>query len=350
MKKIKHRNPRIIISRTDNIGDVILALPVAGAIKKAIPGAYVIFLGKSYTEDIIAMSECVDKFVNWDVIKKQTKHAQIRTFERLKADYILHVFPERRIAKIAKKARIPRRVGTTGRLFHWNTCNKLVAFSRRRSGLHEAQLNMKLLKPLGIHQHFSLAEISALYQLTPPNILPEKYRDLLSNEKFNLILHPKSKGSAREWGLKNYAELITRLPREKFNIFITGTQEDAQDIEMDRIRKFPEVIDLCGKLSLVEFISFIANADGLVACSTGPLHIAAAVNKFAIGIYPPIKPMHPGRWAPLGINAHYFVSDKKCNACRNSLSCECIEQIKPQQIYDYLMSLFASSKELLISE
>jgi len=49
-----------------------------------------------------------------------------------------------------------------------------------------------------------------------------------------------------------------------------------------------------------EFVSFIAHADGMIAASTGPLHIAAAMNKIALGIYAPMRPIFPTRWAPLG--------------------------------------------------
>jgi ADP-heptose:LPS heptosyltransferase len=44
----------------------------------------------------------------------------------------------------------------------------------------------------------------------------------------------------------------------------------------------------------------------LVAASTGPLHIASAVGIHAIGLYPSKRPMHPGRWMPLGGNASYL--------------------------------------------
>lgn len=339
-KKINKRNPRIIISRTDNIGDVVLALPVVGAIKKAIPGAYIMFLGKPYTEDIINMSEHVDRFVDWEKIKKQTKHAQIRTFKKLKADYIVHLFPVAQIATLANKAKIPKRIGHTGRIYHWLTCNKLILMSRRRSKLHESQLNLKLLKPLGINRAFSLNEVIDNYQLLPPNTLPDDIRDLIEIDKFNLILHPKSKGSAREWGMNNYALLISLLPKEHFKIFISGTEEDKDIVQKELISKHSDLINLCGKLTLLEFISFIANADGMVACSTGPLHIAAALDKFVIGIYPPIKPMHPGRWAPVGSNASFLVSDKKCNKCRFTTNCECIESITPEMVKKRLMEIF----------
>jgi ADP-heptose:LPS heptosyltransferase len=77
----------------------------------------------------------------------------------------------------------------------------------------------------------------------------------------------------------------------------------------------------------------------LVAASTGPLHLAAALGIYALGIYPPIRPMHPGRWAPVGEKAKVFVKEKDCEACRLSADCTCIREIRPQQLVDYLQSL-----------
>ncbi len=339
-KKINKRNPRIIISRTDSIGDVILALPMAGAIKKAIPGSYIMFMSKAYNKDIIEMSEYVDRFIDWDAIKDLDTQSQIINFKKLNADYIVHAFPVRQIAQLAKKTGIKKRVGTTGRVYHLKYCNKLIFFTRRRSKLHESQLNIKLLRAFGIKRPFTLNDIVKNYGIIPPNSLPDIYRDMIDNTRFNLILHPKSKGSAREWNIKNYAALIDLLPKDIFKIFITGTASESEIIQSEIIRDHPWVTDLSGKLSLLEFSSFIANTDGLVACSTGPLHIAAALGKFAIGIFPPIKPMHPGRWAPVGTNATYLVLNKKCSKCRMVKQCECIESITPEMVKNKLMEIF----------
>ncbi len=89
----------------------------------------------------------------------------------------------------------------------------------------------------------------------------------------------------------------------------------------------PHVVDLTGKVSLAELVAVISHADGLVACSTGPLHIAAAMGKRTVGIYPPIRPMHPGRWGPVGPRASYLVLNKDCSDCRKSGDCACIRAI-----------------------
>lgn len=324
-------NPRIILSRTDSIGDVVLTLPMAGYIKKYFPGAYIIFLGRTYTKDIIALSEYVDEFVNYDVIEKADKVSGVQKIKDLKANAIIHVFPKKEIAKLARKAGVPLRVGTTNRLYHWFNCNKLIALSRKNSSLHESQLNIKLLSFLDIPAEVSLQEIPRYYGFSKVPRLETSFNSLISKKKYNVILHPKSKGSAKEWGLENFAKLVNLLPAENYNVFISGTEDDGKQMQAF-LHGLPQVTNLTGKLSLQQFIAFISECDALVAASTGPLHVAAALGKNAIGLFSPRRPIHPGRWMPVGKNAHFLVSDMDCKKCENKQDCDCITEISPQQI------------------
>ena len=76
-------NPVIIISRTDSIGDVVLTLPMAGIIKQHLPQSRIVFLGRNYTKDVIALSEHVDEFVSYDDVLKLNSSEQIETFKKL---------------------------------------------------------------------------------------------------------------------------------------------------------------------------------------------------------------------------------------------------------------------------
>ena len=104
--------------------------------------------------------------------------------------------------------------------------------------------------------------------------------------------------------------------------------------------RFPQVTDTCGRFTLEEFISFINATDGIVAMSTGPLHIAAALGKAAIGIFPPIRPMHPGRWAPVGKKAFALVADHECRLCRKDGICKCMDEVTPEMVRDKLLETF----------
>lgn len=327
-----HKPSRIIISRTDSLGDVVLTLPAAGLLKKMYPSIYIYFLGRTYSKPLIQTCEHIDAFLNWDEIRNLPDPEQIAIFKSLNCDAIVHVFPDKHIARLAWKSGIPNRTGTSHRLYNLIYCNKRVSLSRRNSNLHETQLNLKLFVSLGLEKEYALKDIPAFYGLTRVS-LPELPQNMLrDNNRFNLILHPKSKGSAREWGLENFGRLIELLPVSKYTIYISGTADDRL-LLLPFLEKYKEkVIDVTGQMDLDAFIGFISIMDGLVAASTGPLHIASALGKVAIGLYAPMRPIHPGRWSPIGTRASYLVIDKNCENCRKSNVCQCILDITPQTV------------------
>ena len=324
MKTPKH----IIMSRTDGIGDDILTLPLCGVLRQQFPNTKISFFGADYTQPVIACCTHIDEFISYDEFKKSNEKAQF--LNALNADVIIHVFPRKDIAQAANDAGIANRIGTSHRVYNWLTCNKRVSIGRKNSDLHEAQLNLKLLKPLGINFEATTAQLASYYGFENIQPLPNSFEKLLDKNKFNLILHPKSNGSAREWGLANFAKLIAVLPSEKFQIFISGSKTESELLR-EWLQTLPKsVIDISGQMNLTEFISFIHASDGLVAASTGPLHIAAAVGINALGLFAPIRPVHPGRWAPIGKNAGFIMIKDNCNTCKNKpQSCACIHDISP---------------------
>ncbi|MBF9219493.1 glycosyltransferase family 9 protein [Hymenobacter ruricola] len=326
------------MSRTDAIGDVVLTLPVAGYLKQLFPKCRVVLIGRTYTAPVAAACPWVDDFLNLDELAQLPGATQVATLRGYAAHAIIHVFPNTLLARLAHKAKIPVRIGTRNRWRHWLTCNRLVALSRRHSTLHEAQLNLKLLQPFGLNRFPPLPEVAQLVRLQATELLAEHWQERLGQRQpgqLNIILHPRSRGSAREWGLDNYARLAQLLHQAGHRVFVTGTAAEGEELA-DWLQQNAAFLaaNLTGQLSLPQFISFIAAADGLVAGSTGPLHLAAALGRHALGLYPPIRPMHPGRWGPLGPHAGFLVFDKpNCNDCRQQpAACTCIRAIEPAAV------------------
>jgi ADP-heptose:LPS heptosyltransferase len=325
---------KIILSRTDNLGDVVLTLPLAGILKSSIKDVQIYFIGKSYTRPIIEASKYIDYFIDKDEVLKNSY-----ILHNIAADAIIYVYPDKAIAKAGYKAKIPLRIGSSHRWYHWLYCNYKISFSRKNSDLHEAELNQKLLTPFNIPLK-SRQEIIPYYGFEKIKNLNSEFSDLLSSKKFNLIFHPKSKGSAREWPIENYFNLAKELPSDEIQIFLTGTASEGEAIknQCPEILHLPHVTNLAGKLELDQLISFIYSCDGLVACSTGPLHIASALGNNVCGIYPPMKPIHPGRWSPLGKSATVLVLNKNCNDCKISQNCLCIQSIKVNEVKTIIKS------------
>lgn len=287
----------------------MLTIPLAGYIKKRYPDIIIAFLGKAYTQPLVAQCNYIDEFYDWDKLKNEPN-----PLESINADAIVHVFPSIAVARAAKTAKIKFRIGTSHRLFHLTTCNKLVNFTRKKSELHEAQLNIKLLKPLGITNVPELDELGSYYgwKTSPKADAFDKY---LSKDKFNLIFHMKSKGSAKEWPPNYYLELANALAILPVNIIISGTDNEGILIKQENseLLDLPHVTDVTGKFTLSEFIDFIYQCNGLLACSTGPLHIASAAGINTLGLYPGERPMHAGRWAPIGANSLHIEEDQASN-------------------------------------
>jgi heptosyltransferase III len=317
---------KIILSRTDSIGDIILTLPLAGMIKRFIPESEVWLIGRSYTRPVVEACSHVDHFLD-----KEEVIAETETMRRINPHAILFVFPDRAVAWAAKRAGVRLRVGTSHRFYHWFTCNKLLHFSRKNSPEHEAVLNQKLLSPLGIAP-IPKEEVEGFYGFNRVSPLPARLARAIDGNKCNVIIHPKSKGSAREWPVERYHSLAKRLPPEKFNVLMTGTQAEGEAIRKESPGMANVTNDLTGKLTLTEMISLIARCDGIVAGSTGPLHIAAALKKNTCGIYPATKPMHPARWGPLGERAGFLVSRENCSHCDGPQRCRCVREISVEQV------------------
>ncbi len=241
---------------------------------------------------------------------------------------------------MAKDAKIPLRIGTSHRRFHWFTCNRWVNFTRKRSLLHEAQLNFQLLKGIGIQFIPSLEELKTFYGEFNffPLQLPENWKP--DKEKINIIIHPGSRGSAREWGHDNFVHLVSLLQNDKWLVWLSGSEDEGKSIRPLLDSQGLKYKDISGKLTLEEFIAFIGQSQALVAASTGPLHIAAAKSIWAIGIYPPMKPIHPGRWAPIGLYTKVFVKNGTCNQCRKTKNCDCMKSIKAESIVSFIHQTF----------
>jgi ADP-heptose:LPS heptosyltransferase len=341
-----NRVSNIIISRTDSIGDMVLALPVAKILKDKYPHVTITILGKEYTRAIAVACEYVDAFI--DMEDFFTKNILVKD-EMPQA--IIFLNTNTKVVERAYKLKIPVRIGPGRNFSHLKNCNYRVWFSRRKSGLHEAQLNLKLLRPFGIEETYSLKTIGESYGLTQIQPLSNKYAALIKNDRYNLIIHPKSQGNAREWSIEHFTKLIRLLDDKTYNIFVSGTEKERIFIQPLLNATANKVTDIIGSIPLDQFISFVNECDGIVANSTGPLHIAAALQKDALGLYPPLKTKDAGRWGPVGSKAQAFTLNKFCEICKlNNDFCECINSIQPETIKAALDKLAREKLKLIYVE
>lgn len=323
---------RILISRTDSIGDVILTLPMCAALMNKFPESKIIFLASSYTIPVIECCSAVDEIVDFTQLMDRPTAQQVDKIREINADAIVHVFPNKNIAQLAKKAKIPMRIGTSHRSFHLLTCNHRINFTRKKSNDHEAQLNFHLLEPFGFKTLPTWEELNRELSYFKAK---EANRSDFKTDKKKVILHAKSQGSAVEWPIEKYKELAEKLQKLDISVYFTGTEKEGLDIRKS-ISFGSGIYDTTGKFSLRELISFIDNSDLLVACSTGPLHIAGILNRNCLGLFTSKRPMHPGRWKPLGTNSIAIIANDSC-PCANKKKCTCLADITVEQVFNQIV-------------
>ena len=336
MNEIRH----VLISRVDNIGDVILTLPMAGILKKNFPKMKITFLGRDYVRAIIEHCPHIDDFLDWDTLSQMKQSDAIAEIKSRAFDWVIHVLPQKLIGILMKKAGVQYRIGTTNRFYYWFTCNKFVKLSRKKSNLHEAQLNLKLLKHFNIEINQDLKYLREVMGFSCHESLPPHLKAIIAPNKFNLIVHPFSNGHAREWPVSHFIALINQLPNEQFNIILTGSKKENSAIQEKIISQCPHANNIAGQCSLHELIQLISHADGLVANSTGPMHIAAVLGIHTLGLFPTTKGMDINRWAPLGKKVEVLIADPHCNAltCAALNDCLCMESIAVDQVKNKIMN------------
>jgi ADP-heptose:LPS heptosyltransferase len=329
---------RILVSRTDRIGDVVLTLPLCALLKTQL-GAEVVVLGRAYTRPVLEASPFVDEILEWDAAERDGAAAQRALLASARADVVLHVFPRPDIARAAHAARISRRVGTSHRWYHWFTCNDLEHFSRKRSDLHEAQLDVRLARSMVGDAVPSLDSLAQFTRLVPRVALPPTVEAVLDQSRTIVVIHPGSGGSAREWPLDHWKALSESLDSSRVQLLVSGSRDEGA-----RLRPWLEslprhVVDLTGRLTLPELIALFTRVDGVVAASTGPLHVAAGAGAHALGLFPPTPPVHPGRWAPLGAHAEWLTAPAMCAAhARDGAACECMRAISVETVRERVLA------------
>jgi ADP-heptose:LPS heptosyltransferase len=314
---------RIILSRTDNIGDVVLTLPMAGIVKRVYPESEVVFLAQGYLEPVLEACPSVDRVLDWTALAGQPPGSIAAALAEVEADAIVHVFPDRAIAQAARRAAIPIRIGTKRRWYHRLTCNELVPLSRKHSDRHEAELNVQLLAPLNVDAAYQLPDLVEFSTLLPGDGARQQVSEFLDPTRFKLVLHPGSRGNGKEWPEGHYLELVDQLNSADYQILVTGTADEGR--RFARLADHPSTVDLTGKLGLAELTALLAAVDGVVASGTGPLHMAAATGTPTLGLFPTrAGPIGADRWGPLGRRAEFLAFQDAEHSCPEGPTCSCM--------------------------
>ncbi len=340
MKDESDQKLRILIVRTDRLGDVVLTLPMARAIKHASPASHVAFLAREYTRPIVERSPDVDEILAAEPELPIRK--LIAIFRGAKAGVAFFPSPRFRLVLAAWIARIPKRVGTGYRWYSLLFTHRIFEH-RKTAERHEAEFNIRMLSVLGI----SVPEISRLEEgalLTIRLRNPERAavgewlaRRLGNSSAKFAVLHVTNGGSTHPWPIHNFAELGRRMAEQYgLTIILTGLRQEEKELEsmansIESSTASPGSAHVFAGHSLPELAALVERAEVVVASGTVPGHLASALGANTIGLFPLPLALSKARWGFRGLRARNLSPDPVpgCPTCEH---CTCMERLEVRSV------------------
>ncbi|MEJ5351949.1 MAG: glycosyltransferase family 9 protein [Melioribacteraceae bacterium] len=323
----------ILIVRTDRIGDVVLTLPLCSIIKKYFPKSKISFLLRDYTSALAKNNPFIDEVIILKEKKGKTLIWENIKLLKNKFDVCIIAYPTFRLALILFLSKIKIRIGTGYRWYSF-LFNKKVYEHRKDAKYHELEYNVHLLKKIGIDENVNPLNIQ--FGLKPSIESTERVNELLKSknilsQKSIIILHPGSGGSSLDFPVNKMKELAKKISDElDVEILITGSKNEKELCQSLAVSK--KTKNIAGEFNLSELIALIDKCKLLIANSTGPIHIAAALGKFVIGFYPNIVTCSEERWGPYTNKRIIF--KPKINCYDSTKENNCMDTIEVEEVFE----------------
>lgn len=334
---------KILIARTDRIGDVVLSLPMAEMVKKKYPDCKVTYFIRDYTSSLIDGNPFID-----DVIIAKDSNGKVLFAKNLKKikqenfDTCVIVNPTLKISLIMFFAGIKNRIGTGYRWYSF-LFNKKVFEHRKNAEKHELVYNINLLSKIDVKNDDYLNKIN--FHLKVDYESSEKINSILTQKGYNpankiVIVHPGSGGSSVDLPKEKLIKLTGMLSNiENLTTIITGSQSESELCREFEVSE--NVINLSGQLDISLLKALIKKAKVFVSNSTGPMHIAAALGIHIIGFFPKILSCSQKRWGPYTENKTIFTPTIDCSNCTREQckKLDCMNSIDIGKVFDETLSV-----------
>lgn len=306
---------RILVVRTDKIGDVVLTTPAISALRKKFPKANIFGLVSPVAAEVYKSSP----HLNGAIVLDPAIYGGFLGFFRL----VKKLRSEKFEAAVVFQTRMPvalaiffggirYRIGPLSKWWSWLLFNLGRRQNRSSVEMHEADYNIQLLREFSI-------TVADTWEKTYLNVRDDARREAMRffvekglSKRFKTVaIHPGMAGSALNWPESHYMVLGRHLLRH-YNVLITGGPGETALVEriyqgiaknQNHIPDQPMFTKYIGEKGLEEMIAILDQCDGVVAPSTGPMHLAVALGKKVVSVFSPIKVQSAVRWGPYGIPA-----------------------------------------------
>jgi heptosyltransferase-1 len=304
---------RFLIVRLGALGDIVHAIPVAAALRKAFPGARIDWLVSAKHRELLDLVPAIDRRLaindrpaggsRHDDSAGTSLWQAIAELRRARYDAAIDLQGLLKSALLARASGAGRVAGFApsylrerlARLFYTEVydpgCNDLYDPRETR---HVVEINLGLLSAFGVAvgaAEFPIEHVDSAIA-----------RDMLQRAGGRYaLLNPGAAWPNKRWPPSRLGAIAAGL-RERhglISVVLWGPGEESLGREV--VAASAGAAILSPQTSIADVIALVRGAAVMLSGDTGPTHIAAAVGTPLVGLYGPTRAQRNGPWAPADI-------------------------------------------------
>ena len=338
---------RVLVTKLRHHGDVLLASPVLGALKRHLPEAEIDALVYQDTRDMLSAHPALCQLHL--VTKRGSLREEWQLLQALRArryELLVHLTSSARGAWLARvlKPAVSVAPSHPGRIYRRSFTHLYPQANAR----HMVECNLDALRRIGLWPEEADKKLILVAGVDAERSADKHLRDLgLVAGKF-ILIHPSSRWQFKCWPEKKVAELATRLAERGYALLFTSGPDAEETGMIQRILaslSFPAP-SLAGRLGLKELAALTARARLFIGMDSAPMHIAAAMGTPVVALF---GPSGANIWGPWQVPARVISSDHSCrpcgfDGCGGSKRSDCLEVIPADRVLHAVVDLLEQAR------
>lgn len=341
MMEAMSKHPKILLRMPNWLGDAVMAAPLIEVLRRKYPDAHLTLWGLPAVVQLFANDPRVDTCLTLQ------KEKGWRRYNPWRADLCFLREQRYDLAYV-----LPNSFSSAWELF-CTRAKKRVGYHHDARGflLNAAQNHPKNKKT----QHLVLTYLELVRDLEvdtetlkPQLFVPSNassYMDAFRQEHqlegLQLLgVNPcAAYGPAKCWLPERFAKVSTRLLEEKKDLAIVFSGDPASsDLVEQIVDQIPEtlrsrVVNTAGKTNLEQLLILIEASEAFLTNDSGPMHIAAALNKPTIALFGSTDATVTGPYSPRALVLQKKVDCSPCFLRNCPIDFRCMKRLEEEEVY-----------------
>jgi lipopolysaccharide heptosyltransferase I len=332
---------RILILRLGALGDVVHAIPVAAALRRAFPAARIDWLVAAKNRALLDLVPVIDRRI---VLGRSTGEGRnghtlfgtLAELRRSRYDVAIDLQGLLKSAALARSSGADRVVGFSSSYLRERLAALMYTdtyapgcrgIDDPRETSHIVDINLGLLRTFGVTPtvaEFPIASVDSPVADTVHRLTGGRY----------VLLNPGAGWPNKRWPPPRFGELAVRLRQRHgvTSVALWGAGERPLAEEVKAHSAGAAIV--CPAASIADLVALSRRAALIVSGDTGPMHIAAAVGAPVVGIFGPTRPTRNGPWSVEDVTVSRAEVCRCYRLRRCRLAEPCLLEIGVDEVFD----------------